>query len=90
MNTFSIKNRSDYIKSLSENEINKGLVRIYIPDPDSVVGGETVWGYLEPSENLSTKRRFKIILLNDSFCYLGFLHWGMKLCVKKKEICYLN
>lgn len=88
MNTFSIKNKGDYIESLSEENLNRGLVKIHIPDPDAVVNGEDVWGYLGPREKLSTKRKFKIILLNNSFCYLGFLHWGDEILCKRKGDSY--
>lgn len=89
MNTFPIKNKGDYIESLSEENLNKGLVKLYIPDPDSVVSGESIWGYLEPNKYSATDEDVKIILLNDSFCYLGLLHWGDEILCKRKRDSYI-
>ena len=48
MDTFGIKYKGNYINSLTEKQIEEGTVGIYIPDPDNIVGGERIWGYLEP------------------------------------------
>lgn len=65
-------NREAYINNLSQEEIDKGLIKFNIPSNDDIysLNGEGVWGYAEPSDKAkyyddTYTGTIKAILLNE-------------------------
>lgn len=74
--------KGEFIESLDEEELDKGLVKVLIPDPDGVVSGESIWGYLDKTKYTDKDKSVRVILLNNSFCYMGLLNWGTEIVCK--------
>lgn len=76
-----INDRSEFLKSLSEDEFNDGLIRVGIIDEmnrDRVF--ETVWAYQPKDGDKSTA-----ILVNTPISYPQLLRWGSEVKLKYNE-----
>jgi len=77
--------KGEFIESLSDEELDKGLVKVFIPDPDGVVSGESIWGYLDRTKYTDKDKSVRVILLNNSFCYIRLLNWGTEIVCKNND-----
>lgn len=73
-----ISNKSKFLKSLSENEFNDGLIRVSIIDETDNDGiSEIVWAYQSKNSDKSTA-----ILVNTPISYPQLLRWGSEVKLK--------
>lgn len=84
-----IINKGEFIKSLSEEQFNSGLIKFNIPDEDDIYSdnGEGVWGWVSQSDknkynNDDYHGIITAILLNDPLNYYGRLSWGDEVKLK--------
>lgn len=73
-----INNKSEFLKSLSEDEFNDGLIRVSITDEinnDRIF--EIVWAYQSKKGDKSTA-----ILVNSPISYPQLLRWGSEVKLK--------
>lgn len=78
-----IVDKSDFLESLSEEELNSGYIKFNIPDPKTPdsLNGEGVWGWCTPEDkalyhSATYQGKIKAILCNTPIVYYGLLFWG--------------
>ena len=86
--------KSDFIKSLTEEQFNAGCIKFNIPPENNLRSwnGEGVWGWVTPED----KERYnddrfsglmKVILLNDPLRYSDRLCWGTEVVIRGHGSC---
>lgn len=70
-----INDKSKFLKALSKEEFNSGLIRVEIRDKDRLI--ENVWAYQNQNDDKSIA-----ILLNNPLSYFPILHWGVEIKLK--------
>lgn len=80
-----IQYKYDFIKSLKKEEIEKGYIRIYLPDTVDCIYDELCWGYMNPED--IGKKNGKGILLNFPFNLSGTLFCGSEFDVILEDGC---
>ena len=82
-------NKSEFIKSLSKEQFNAGLIKFNIPDEDNIHSnnGEGVWGWVisedkKKYDNDKYHGELVAILLNQPLNYFGRLKWGDEVKLK--------
>jgi hypothetical protein len=79
MKTIINKNKSDFIKSLSKEQFDNGLVKFDIVD--ETLCSESVWGWIPPEYAEKYYRgelcgTVKVILLNHTLTLFGKVNYG--------------
>lgn len=78
-----ITNKEDFIKTLTDEQLNAGYLKFNIPDANkpTSLNGEGVWGWasLEEKEKYDHDNyngKITAILMNHPIEYFGRLKWG--------------
>ena len=84
-----LKDRSEELENMPEEEFNKGILKFNIPDCDDPysLNGEGVWGWATPEdkakyEDNTYEGTITAILCNMPLEYCGFLNWGTEVRLK--------
>ena len=78
-----IINKEDFLKTLTDEQLNAGYLKFNIPDEDNPtdLSGEGVWGWTTPDEKKkydddTYNGKIVAILTNQPIEYYGRLNWG--------------
>ena len=78
-----IINKEDFLKTLTDEQLNAGYFKFNIPDEDdpTCLSGEGVWGWCTPDEKIkydddTYDGKITAILMNQPIEYYGRLNWG--------------
>ena len=84
-----IINKEDFLKTLTDEQLNAGYLKFNIPDEDNPtsLNGEGVWGWATPDEKEKyndNAYNWKIvaILMNQPIEYYGRLNYGDEVVLK--------
>ena len=73
-----IINKSEFLKSLNEEEFNSGMFRVFIEEDDKIQ--ESLWAY-QPKDG---DKSFAI-LANTPVSYFPVLYWGVEIKLKYRD-----
>ena len=78
-----IINKEDFLRTLTEEQLNVGYLKFNIPDEDNptYLNGEVVWGWATPDEKRkydddNYNGKITAILMDQPIEYYGRLNWG--------------
>lgn len=81
--------KSDFIRSLTEEEFKAGQVRLNLPDDEDITRtfAESVWGWVTPEDKAAImtgnfRGTVKVILLNQPLNFYHKLKWGTEVVAR--------
>lgn len=76
--------KADFMETLTEEQFNEGIIKLYIPSDSSDGCGEGIQGWISPEdkkkyEDDNFTGKIKAILCNQPINYFGILFWGCEI-----------